>query len=253
MHGLTQEMQENENFSALELEGYIYVLTKNLFFRLNYRDDEATWERLPDPIQPHGSAPPAVIFEGAVYVIGAGLGSHINTSSMYDLSSNEWTRLSNKRISTNLSAVAALKGFVYCIGGYATDENNTTNRVERFNITSRSWDMVASMNETRRAPAAVVFKDNIMVAGGIHSGNIILNSVEKYCPNADQWSTMKSMTSDRWSFSCHVIDENIYAVGGDKRRSTIEKYDFNNEIWENFVIFGEDMSICESVLVSLES
>ena len=218
-------------------------------YRHKYGDITATWERMSDLDARHGWMPPAVAFLGSIYVVGSGGGRGwiSKAVSRYDPSLKQWKELKDKKIATNGSAIVTSNGFLYCIGGYNGEAIDGTDRVERLEVASQTWDEVAPMIEMRHRSSAVECNGEIIVAGGWYRGKRV-DSVEKYDPGVNQWTSMKPMTEGRSSFRLHLIQGSIFAIGGDIEHKTIERYDFSKDRWENIRV-GSEMRIQESVLV----
>lgn len=238
MQEFNDEMKHS-GFTTVSIGDYIYVLMKSKMYRLKYRDPKATWERMADLIGGHGDVPPAVAASGAIIVAGGGSNvKHTKLVTKYDPSQNRWQKLKDQRLSTNYSRCVASKGYVYCLGGII-DNTAVTDRVDRLNIDSQTWDDVAPMREARYWASAVAFDGKLLVAGGwtrhnrqLTSPEKLLTSVEKYEPDVNQWTIMKPMNVERFfnAFRLHLIEAKIYAVGQSDRG--IERYDFMKDEWE---------------------
>ena len=252
MHEFNNEMIQN-SFSAVAHGTYLYVLHDRSMYRLQYRDVTATWEKMPDLIDDHGSFPPAVIVAGAIIIAG---GSYVafaftKSTTKYDISLNRWEKLKDKQLATIDSANVASQGYVFCLGGLIGGIV-PTDKVERLNLESQIWDEVASMQDVRHDASAVDCGRKIIVAGGKNSDFRSVDTVESYDPDLNQWTIITPMKIKRAPYyRCHVIGATIYAVGPYDDRG-IECYDLEKDEWEFCKLpDAVQLNICGSVTVKI--
>ena len=248
IHEFNEEMKKRVFFTSVSIGNNVYVLLWSSLYRLKYSDDTATWETMNGLDGRHGPSPPAVVHSEKIYVVGTEGGRWLLSKSVskYDPSLNRWEILKDKTLDTKDSAVVASKGFIYNIGGIV-DGFVVTDRVERLNVASQTWDEVAPMNEKRHYASAVECNEKIIVAGGRNDVGR-LNSVEKYDPDVNQWTIMKPMMKRRCVFGLHSIEGKLFAVGGDYESRTIEKYGSSKGRWE-IIDLGLEIKFLESVSV----
>jgi N-acetylneuraminic acid mutarotase len=132
---------------------------------------------------------------------------------------------------------------IYAIGGYGGSANaSCLSTVERYDPLSNKWELVAPMNEGRRALAAVAMPDGIYAIGG-YNGKDYIDSVERYDLMTNRWSLVTKLTSPKCTMSALAAPDfqSIYVLGGFNgvQLNEIEKYDLN---LQEFVPFGPSMS-----------
>ena len=86
---------------------------------------------------------------------------------------------------------------IYAIGGYGGTSNaSCLSTVERYDPQTNKWEQVASMNEGRRALAAVAMPDGIYAIGG-YNGKDYIATVEKYDILEDKWTLISKLNSPK--------------------------------------------------------
>ena len=244
-HEFNDEMKHG-SFSSVSLGNSIYVLTEQSLYLLEYDEAAPKWQRVNYIDGRHGSEPPAVAISGSIYVVGTAGSTEQNKSvSKYDPSSNGWERLEDKNMKTKDSTIVASKEFIYSIGG-DVEGVGATDRVERLNIITQTWDGIAPLIERRTHSSGAGYNEKIIVAGGMNHTMECLSSIEEYDPDVNQWTIISSNMQQRWSFRLHLLDGNIVVVGGDTERRNIDVYDSSNDRW-SIIDLGSDVWICESV------
>lgn len=118
---------------------------------------------------------------------------------------------------------------IYAIGGYGGSANaSCLSTVERFDPLTNKWEMVAPMNEGRRALAAVAMPDGIYAIGG-YNGKDYIDSVERYDLVKDRWTLITALTSPKCTMSALASPDfqSIYVLGGFNgvQLDEIERYD----------------------------
>jgi N-acetylneuraminic acid mutarotase len=124
------------------------------------------------------------------YSTVAGDGMYVNDGLgllQYLSSQDEWRELQPPSTSLHGACLASDNDNIYVIGGYnrGVDYETTNANVEVYNITSSSWTKTSSLEVGRNAAGAVVYNNNLYVAGGSNlyynnasNGNVPLSSVE---------------------------------------------------------------------------
>ena len=135
--------------------------------------------------------------------------------------------------STEDSITVALSEYIYFLGGNTHHEIIST--VQRYNMKTRFWDCVSSMQELRYHHFAVSYKDRyIYVFGGVDRvacwGRIYKSTVERYDPEENCWSYVASMHQPRCDGLASVLTDKIFVTGGIKR--TCEIYDPLTDEWQ---------------------
>ena len=104
--------------------------------------------------------------------------NRVEFMNMNDLNWHKCASMIVKR--DELAAVVGPDQKVYAIGGYGGSTNlNCLKSVERFDPVTNTWEEIASMNQGRRAHAAVATNTAIYAIGG-YDGKDYMGSIEKY-------------------------------------------------------------------------
>jgi influenza virus NS1A-binding protein len=85
---------------------------------------------------------------------------------------------------------------IYAIGGYGGGDNACLSSAERYNVTTGKWELIAPMNEARRALTAVALPDGIYAIGG-YNGKEYINTVERYDIFTNEWTLVTPMHKAR--------------------------------------------------------
>ena len=94
--------------------------------------------------------------------------------------------------------------------------------VECYDVTTKEWKFVASMNHARRYVAAAALGGLLYAVGG-YDGISVLDTVEAYDPKLDQWKRVESMSNARRHVAVGVLenDENDGSGPGNLKKNTI--------------------------------
>lgn len=84
--------------------------------------------------------------------------------------------------------VQALGRHIYAIGGH--DGEARVASVERYDVSTDAWSLVASMRVPRAFLAAAATKSCLLALGGSSSPGHALDSCEAYDAEADTWTEM---------------------------------------------------------------
>jgi len=148
----------------------------------------------------------------------------------------KWEKLPKMHMKRDeLAACIGPDGMIYAVGGYGGGDNSSLASVERFNVHSQKWELIAPLREARRALTAVALPDGIYAIGGFN-GEQYRNVVEKYDFENNEWLPVTPMISPRCTLSCVVSPDymNIYAIGGFNGQplKSVEKFNIHQEKWE---------------------
>lgn len=124
-----------------------------------------------------------------------------------------------------------LDGFIYALGGESSFEALALHSVERYDLASNTWTMIASMRDGRKGAAVAKLAGQIYMMGG-HS----LRSVERYDPARDTWTNVASMIHRRCDARAAVANGFIFVLGGETNMATIERYDPQANAWAMVII-----------------
>ena len=134
----------------------------------------------------------------------------------FSKSSFVYPKLPNKMIH---SRALQLNDFIYCIGGASRFAmgGKPTNRVYQMNLKnlSQKWEKVCSLNEARYLMGAAVFKDCLVVVGGVkNTKSDQTNSGEFFSPGLNEWQSTSELSQDRSGHQLITCDDSLYVVGG---------------------------------------
>jgi N-acetylneuraminic acid mutarotase len=132
--------------------------------------------------------------------------------------------------------VAALRGEVYVVGGYAMDP---TTSVDVYNPTTRAWRSVANLPTALQHPNVAVVRDRLFIAGyfqGQGTGSPQDNAWV-YDPDRDRWDAISPLpTATGRAAGCNVvIDDKIYLFGGRRGDMSVafaSVYDVVADSWQ---------------------
>jgi N-acetylneuraminic acid mutarotase len=132
--------------------------------------------------------------------------------------------------------VAALRGEVYVIGGYAM---TPTTSVEVYNPTTRTWRAVASLPAALQHPNVAVVRDRLFIAGyfeGQGTGTPRDNAYV-YDPERDRWDASSPLPTGtgRAAGCVAIIGDSIYLFGGRRGDTSVayaSVYDVAADSWQ---------------------
>lgn len=78
--------------------------------------------------------------------------------------------------------------------------------MECYDVATKEWKFVASMNHPRRYVAAAALGGLLYAIGG-YDGISVLDSVEAYDPKLDQWKRVESMSNARRHVAVGVLEK----------------------------------------------
>ena len=132
--------------------------------------------------------------------------------------------------------VAALRGEVYVVGGYAM---NPTTSVDVYNPTTRAWRAVASLPMALQHPNVAVVRDRLFIAGyfeGQGTGSPRDNAYV-YDPDRDRWDAVSPLPAGtgRAAGCVAIIGDNVYLFGGRRGDMSVayaSVYDVAADSWQ---------------------
>ena len=174
------------------------------------------------------------------------VGEDISSMERYDPAENVWEREAVAPMPTTREChrlrLDILDGKLYAVGGMDAD-NASTNLVERYDLATKAWDVVAPMATPRENHAMAVLDGKLYAAGGENvDGQENLNSVERYDPATNAWEEVAPMVRSRDLFSLAVLEGKLYAVGGFDAGRCVERYDPATNAWEEVAPMAEARS-----------
>jgi hypothetical protein len=191
----------------------------------------------------------AVFHQGNIFVLSGCTDSSIGKVESYDFISNSWTEVCPLPKPVVAFAAVSFRKRLLCLGGYDHTNFQRISTIYEYqpSIESSSlsiWEIssfIQPLNTPRAYHAAIVYRDQLLVAGGVISGQAT-NSVEVYNPDSNTWTTFSPMKRNRRDFRLVIADGSLFAVGGDMEgirntTCTIERYDTKRKTWTMEVSF----------------
>jgi N-acetylneuraminic acid mutarotase len=133
------------------------------------------------------------------------------------------------------SAVAAVGGLVYVIGGFSSTAE-PLDTVEAYDPANDEWRTVAPLPIAIQQPAAAVVDGRLFVVGGYTGGRVRwtpLGTVFEYEPAHNTWRGRAQMPSPRGGLALAALGGRLYALGGaaDRVTNAHEVYDVAADRW----------------------
>ena len=196
-----------------------------------YNDGLDAWEM--DAIQPMKccrSGFGVAEMYGLLFAVGGTIGgSSSQRVECYNPRQNRWYEVAPMITSRKNHGVAAVTGledsltgaplsYIYSIGG--EHKNNIVSSVERYNMWSNSWEVVAPLKTPKTNVGVGTVNNLVYVVGGTTSKehvpdeNVQLKTVECYNPRTNQWEEMPSKHHYCTCPGVAVLNNCLYAVGG---------------------------------------
>ena len=141
---------------------------------------------------------------------------------------------------------------IYNIGGSIDSGfKKVANEVYRLNLKEqeRKWIKIRPMNEGRCSMGAAVFRNCLVVAGGVSCGGRLLSRVEAFDPTLNKWKQVSDMNYRRSAAELVACDDSLYALGGhdgEEYLSSTEKIRDFEGIWE----IAEPMSFSRALFAA---
>jgi N-acetylneuraminic acid mutarotase len=136
-------------------------------------------------------------------------------------------------------------GVAFVMGGW--DETvNTLSSMERYDLASGQWSVVAAMGRERSHVGACVVAGELYVTGGLDNSLALLSSVEKYSPSSDTWTAVAPLPAARAGHAAVAVGSHVYLLGGSLHAaasiSSALKLDIAKGTWSNVAPMPESRS-----------
>lgn len=143
--------------------------------------------------------PPAILLA----VGGWSGGNPTNNIEAYDIRADSWVNvINNEEVPRAYHGTAFLNGSLYLVGGFDSVQQFST--MDRFDLTTRTWQEVAPMH-SRRCYVSVTVVDGYIYAIGGYDGQDRLRTAERYQPSTNQWTLIAPMHDERSDASCTTL------------------------------------------------
>ncbi|KAK9817893.1 hypothetical protein WJX72_003862 [[Myrmecia] bisecta] len=209
-----------------------------------YDPQKERWSAGPSMPTGYSFAGAAAVHAGLFVVNGDPRMGHVVT---LDRAQRSWQAFAQPATPRIHSAVAALHGNVYVVGG-RTGACEELRSVEYLAPCASCWQSAASMVRTRTSLAAGALGGHLYAVGG-QDGRTVHASAEWYDPGVDRWTLLAAqLQSERKYTAVGVLEGRLYAVGGmtaaRMRVSTVEAYDPREGRWQRLADMSLQRSSC---------
>jgi N-acetylneuraminic acid mutarotase len=123
----------------------------------------------------------------------------------------------------------------FVMGGW--DETLATlSSMERYDLSSGQWSVVAAMGRERSHFGTCVVAGELYAIGGSDNELSLLSSVEKYSPSSDTWGAVTPLPAARAGHAAVAVGSHVYVLGGDVNAastSSVLKLDTTQGTWSN--------------------
>ena len=153
---------------------------------------------------------------------------------MYDLKTRTIEKVDKMTKARYTFSCEKLGNYIYAIGGreYGADKIAIFNNCERFDLITKKWEYIGSLNIGRCTSNSFIYNNEIYVAGGFTPNSKRTNTIEVYRENSNTWEMLGIELKECIEASVFVARENqIHFFGGrlNKKGDTDDKYSFNIE------------------------
>ena len=122
------------------------------------------------------------------------------------------------------SKAVTLNSYIYSIGGSLEfGSKELTNKVYRMNVndSKMKWEEVCPLSEGRCAMGAAVFKNCLVVAGGVKTDDEFSRKEETFIPALNKWQQISKLNQKRASNQLVSCDSCLFAFGGNDMKQTL--------------------------------
>ena len=160
-----------------------------------------------------------VFLNGKVYV-GGGItegGVRVDcTVYAYDFFDDAWDPLPTSPV--RLAALVAWRGLLLLVGGIDASTNDCSNKIWAFDEEGRRWinPPISCMQTARSCATAVVYRNRIIVLGGMDANNHSISSVLIYDEIQQQWLEAEQLPTTCSPLKSATNGEDLYLVDQEK-------------------------------------
>lgn len=210
-HGLGVAFLEGPLYAVGGHDGWSYLATVE-----RWDPASRTWNYVA-PMASMRSTAGVAVLGSRLYVIGGRDGSVCHrTVECYDPHTNRWTLRAPMNKRRGGVGVGVLNGFLYALGGHDCPASNPavyrTETVERYDPTTDTWTLIASLSVGRDAIGVSVIGDWLIAVGG-YDGNQYLKTVEQYDTESNEWQQIAPVNYSRAGACVVAIPNNVATPG----------------------------------------
>ena len=139
----------------------------------------------------------------------------------YDLIDQCWRKLAAIPSRRAYACTLGFDQYIYHVGGVSegvgTWKPNVRKLVERFDIIHNSWTKLKPLKLRRTDFSACIFKDNLIVAGGVSEQNeqmVPISDSENYVMLDNKWESVANLSIPRCSMANCAFYDGLLIIGG---------------------------------------
>ena len=203
-----------------------------------------------------------VVVKGKVYVRGMSGGT--NTVLEYTPSSDVWDTLPPPH-TVNYFTIATLNEHLVLVGGTDQSTYKVSKKIAVWDSAKHQWIYpYPSMTTGRVVPAAVGYRDHLIVACGLTSERNRISNVDILDTTSNKWLTAESLP-DTDLYQSVIIEDTLYLVGDNRNvlraniptlisRARSTKHTASQSVWEslpNAPIYRSSPFAIDNVLMTV--
>ena len=147
--------------------------------------------------------------------------------------------------------VLCINDEVYGFGGLNCDRGKPIMPVEKYNISSNTWEKVIDMYDCREKFCACSFMGSVYIVGGYLEGST--SSCVQFDTKYQSWKTISRINQARFNASCAVFEGKVVVSGGynddHTRLNSVEAYDHVDDSWSCIPNMIETRFVHKSVAI----
>jgi N-acetylneuraminic acid mutarotase len=159
----------------------------------------------------------------AAGLLTAAIAAYAQPSPSPALAKGTWTKLAPMLHPQNESAVAALDGRIYVMGGFGPGSDQPIDRVQVYDVAKNQWSEGTPLPDRIHHHGAVVIGGKIYMVSGFHEPFPKREPIDLtwvFDPAANRWDKRAPLPAPRGAFVVGAIGNLIYVGGGEHRRPT---------------------------------
>lgn len=184
----------------------------NRIFRYDPRSEE--WTELGNLPEPRGAGGVAYGAGMIWYVGGINAARKVSASLYcYDIAKNQWEEMPPMQHARDHMRMEYSEGALYAISGRQDDMRFNLPYLERFDLETKEWSLLANIPTPRGGFGSAVFDGKIYTFGGeaVWSN---FEQVEAYNLRTHRWETLAGLPEARHGIIAAVIGQRIHLVSG---------------------------------------
>lgn len=197
-------------------------------------------------------------FNEELYVTGGE--NHWNRVDKYNPTLDEWRLVASMKTGRAAHCTVTMQNLIFFIGG--CNHSVCHNSVECFDPLNNQWTDKPNMSRTRKFAAAATSNGKVFVVGGYKDMRFktLNESCEMLDPMVDEWSLIASPIVPRAACALVSFDHDLYLFGGECREDatdgsysldSVERYDVENDKWEQFGTMPTKLSCVQASVLQL--